>query len=451
MRKLWIQLRSSLWFIPTLLVLAAVALAIGLIELDLALGDSLGWGKLRPFLGSSAEGARGMLTAIASSMITVAGVAFSITIVTLSLASTQYTPRILRNFMRDCGNQSVLGVFVGTHVYCLIVLRTIRAEQGGMPGFVPLLAVFCGILLALLSIGCLIFFIHHVAASIQASFILDAITKETLAAIDRLYPLTLQAAAEPEKAATELPPGARHPLGAAATGYLQHVDREALLELAIEHDLTLRMERVAGDFVVENAPLVSATRALDADAVAKVRAQFVIGDFRTVEQDAGFGIRQIVDIAMKALSPGVNDTSTAVSCLDYLSAILSRLTGRSLDTPAGDKRAEQHRVITPAALFADYFAKSLDEIRLSASGNVTILLQMLCLITRVAAVTRDSQRTRVLIAHARIIAELADHSVRAPYDRRRINGELCTVRDVLNASDELPPLAVTQSDAPLTS
>ncbi|MDQ3622297.1 MAG: DUF2254 domain-containing protein [Verrucomicrobiota bacterium] len=443
MRKLWIQLRSSLWFIPTLLVLAAVVLAIGLIELDLALGDSLGWGKLRPFFGSSAEGARGMLTAIASSMITVAGVAFSVTIVTLSLASTQYTPRILRNFMRDRANQSVLGVFVGIHVYCLIVLRTIRAEQGGVPGFVPLLAVFCGILLALLSIGCLIFFIHHVAASIQASFILEVITRETLAAIDALYPRPLEVATEPDNVAAEPRRGAWLPVAAPETGYIQNIDGEGLLAFAREHDLIVRMERGVGDFVVEDAPLISATRPLDAGAAAKARALFVIGDFRTVEQDAGFGIRQIVEIAMKALSPGVNDTSTAVSCLDYLSAILSRFAGRSLEPLAGDERAEQHRVIAPAASFADYVAKSLDEIRLSASGNVSILLQMLCLIGRVASVTRDSQRTQVLIEHARIIAELADHSVRAPYDRGRINTELASVRDVLNAAEHLPLLTVT--------
>ena len=140
-----------------------------LVQLDIAFAEPLRAQRWQPFLNAGAEGARGMLTAIASSMITVAGVAFSVTIVTLSLASTQYTPRILRNFMRDRANQYVLGVFVGIYAYCLIVLRTIRGQDGAAESFVPLLAVFFAVLLALLSIGCLIFFIHHVAASIQAS------------------------------------------------------------------------------------------------------------------------------------------------------------------------------------------------------------------------------------------------------------------------------------------
>ena len=153
LRKTSIEIRSSLWFVPGLLVLAALVLAVGLVEIDLQFGDRLGLSRWRPFLDAGAEGARGMLAAIASSMITVAGVAFSVTIVTLSLASTQYTPRILRNFMRDRANQFVLGVFVGIFAYCLVVLRTIRAADEELAAFVPLLAVFFAVLLALVGIG----------------------------------------------------------------------------------------------------------------------------------------------------------------------------------------------------------------------------------------------------------------------------------------------------------
>ncbi len=154
LRKYWIELRSSLWFVPGLLVLAAVILAVGLVQLDIVFAHALAAKSWEPLLNAGSEGARGMLTAIASSMITVAGVAFSITIVTLSLASTQYTPRILRNFMRDRANQVVLGVFVAIYTYCLVVLRTIRgaAEKDGA-GFVPLLAVAFGMFLALCRSG----------------------------------------------------------------------------------------------------------------------------------------------------------------------------------------------------------------------------------------------------------------------------------------------------------
>jgi uncharacterized membrane protein len=439
LRKYWIELRSSLWFVPVLLVLASILLALGLVELDVVYADELRAKSWQPLLNAGAEGARGMLTAIAGSMITVAGVAFSITIVTLSLASTQYTPRILRNFMRDRANQFVLGVFVAIFTYCLIVLRTIRAgTEQDRAGFVPLLAVAFGMLLALVSIGFLIFFIHHIAASIQASTILKAITRETRTAIEALFPEKIGEAKE-EAPASEIPRREDwQPIAAEATGYLQHIDAEGVLRFAEEHDVVLRLEQRPGDFVSPGAALVSADRPLDEPAVAALRAHFSVGDFRTVEQDAGFGIRQIVDIAMKALSPGVNDTSTAVSCLDYLGAILFQLAGRQL-TSAFRSKKDAQRVIAPAPSFAHFVAKSLDEIRLSAAGNVTILLHLLRLVARVAAATRAPAQREVLLAHARLAAELADHSVPATYDRARISAELALTREALQVSPAALP------------
>lgn len=440
-RKLWIEVRSSLWFVPALLVLAAIILALGLVELDVVFAQLLAAKSWGPLLNAGAEGARGMLTAIASSMITVAGVAFSITIVTLSLASTQYTPRILRNFMRDRANQFVLGVFVAIFTYCLIVLRTIRggAEKDGA-GFVPLLAVAFALLLALVSIGFLIFFIHHVATSIQASAILRAITDETRSAIDALFPE--EYGDEPEDATRVEVPDARrlHPIAAQATGYLQHISADGLLRFAEEHDTVLRLEQQPGEFVSPGTPLVSTERAPDEKAGDALRVFFIIGDFRTVEQDAGFGIRQIVDIAMKALSPGVNDTSTAVSCLDYLGALLCQLAGRHLVSPfRGQKGAL--RVIAPTPLFEHFVAKSFDEIRHSAAGNVTILGVLLRIIRRVSGASRGPAQREALATHARLVAETADQTVPARYDRERINEELAAARDALGLTPvELPSL-----------
>ena len=214
---------------PGLLVLLGIGLALGLIQLDLIFADTLRGKTWQPWLNTGAEGARGMLTAIASSMITVAGVAFSITIVTLSLASSQYTPRILRNFMRDQANQVVLGAFVAIFAYCIVVLRTIRggAEANG-GGFVPLLAVAFAVLLALLSIGCLVFFIHHVAASIQASSILQDITRETRDAIEHLFPEKFDGAEENLPGEKTLRDRDWRPVGAEETGYLQHVNPDGL-------------------------------------------------------------------------------------------------------------------------------------------------------------------------------------------------------------------------------
>ena len=439
LRRTWIEIRSSLWFVPGLLVFVSIGLALTLVELDVLFVEELRGQSWQPLFNAGADGARGMLTAIAGSMITVAGVAFSITIVTLSLASTQYTPRILRNFMRDRANQAVLGVFVGIFTYCLLVLRTIRGNNGGPDAFVPLLSVFVAVLLALLSIGFLIFFVHHIAESIQASYILEAITRETVTSMETLFPDEIgQEEEEPESA--NLAEKTWHIVPAEKFGYLQSVNSDALLRSAREHDTILRLEHRIGDFVGQGAPLVSADRLLDSESAAALRRFFVIANFRTTEQDAGFGIRQIVDIALKALSPGINDTSTAAACLDHLSVILSLLAQRRIPSSLREQGGDL-RLIAPAPSFADYVGKAFDEIRLSARGNVTILLQMLWAIRRVAAVTDNSERRSTLLEHARLIAESANHSVRAAYDRERINRELLSVREALRASlSTLPTL-----------
>ncbi|MGV3530854.1 MAG: DUF2254 domain-containing protein [Chthoniobacteraceae bacterium] len=446
LRKFWIEIRSSLWFVPGLLVLAAAVLAVVLVEVDVAFAEKLQQQRWEPLLNAGAEGARGMLTAIASSMITVAGVAFSITIVTLSLASTQYTPRILRNFMRDRANQVVLGFFVAVYTYCLIVLRTIRGggEEDGS-GFVPLLAVAVGMLMALLSIGFLIFFIHHVATSIQASTILKAITEETARAIDTLYPEELEPGEEERISHAEIDNEGWAAVDAPGNGYLQHIDAESLMELAEKHETTLMLASGAGDFVIKDSPLLRTHRKLDEAAEDSLRACFVIADFRTVHQDAGFGIRQIVDIASKALSPGVNDTSTAVSCLDYLAAILSRLASRRIGSAYEQADGEQ-RVFGPAERFERYLAKALDEIRHNARGNVIILRQLLCVIRRVSAVTRSPARRSALLAQARLTAEYADQTLAAPYERRQVNDALVQTRETLGAAaGELPDMTAAQS------
>jgi uncharacterized membrane protein len=183
--------------------------------------------------GAGAAGSRGLLATIASSMITVAGVVFSITIVALSLASSQYTSRVLRNFMRDRINQTVLGVFVGIFAYCLVVLRTIRAGDEG--AFIPALAMLFGLLLGLVGIGVLVFFIHHIATSIQASQILAAVAEETIRAVDNLFPEGVGQDADDTQPDWSSPTGAWQTVPASQTGYIQEIDTTELLAFAGEH------------------------------------------------------------------------------------------------------------------------------------------------------------------------------------------------------------------------
>ena len=274
----WVSLRASLWFVPTVFVLGAIVTALVLVEAGRF--EPFSQSSLPRYFGYSAEGSRAMLSAIASSMITVAGVAFSITIVALSLASTQYSPRVLRHFMRDRGNQTVLGVFVGIFAYCLVVLPMVRG--GEEDGYVPALAVAVGVILALVGVGCLIYFIHHVATAIQPSSIVAAIAAETHNAIDEMFPYSL--GAEAESAHNELKDMRWRQIPVPYSGMLQLVNEGALLSCATSRDVVLRMECHIGDFVIAGTPLVAVNSpaADDPEFAAEVASAFTINRTRTV-------------------------------------------------------------------------------------------------------------------------------------------------------------------------
>lgn len=430
--RLWNNLRASFWFVPSLIVVASIILALSLISVHS--GGSARWMARWPLMfGAGAEGARGMLSTVAGSMMTVVGVTFSMTLVTLALASSQYTSRILRNFMADRIMQVVLGVFTGIFTYCLIVLRTIRSGEEGE--FVPSVAVSFAVMLAIGGIVALIFFIHHIASSIQASSIIASVAGETMAAVDRLFPEELGDGPEDESA--EQPPRIQpertwQPVPVKGNGYLQSVDKATLLRLAQEHKTIVRMDRSIGDFVIQGTSIASlALQAPVAEGtVTELLAAFSIDRYRTVEQDCAFGIRQLVDIALRALSPGINDTTTAMMCVDYLTAILARLATRSIPSPLRHEDGEL-RVITLAPTFSSMIAESFDQIRTSAAGNVEVMLRMLLSLQTIGSLTASPARLRILGEHMQWIAELAERTLTAPHDRSRFDAALARARESL--------------------
>ena len=436
--QLWSNLRSSFWFLPSLIVLAGIALAAVLIAADSAGGDR--WLAQWPRLfGAGPEAARGMMSTIAGSMMSVVGVTFSMILVVLTLASSQYTSRILRNFMRSRVTQVVLGIFAGIFTYCLIVLRTIRGGDGG--AFVPSLAVFFGFVLALGGVVTLMFFIHHIASSIQASSIIASIAEETIASIDRLFPQKLGQG-----------PGAdddnqgRHPLSernwrtvpAKQSGYIQSVDNAALLRLAGERKAIVRMAHGIGEFVVQDTMLASVALEdpLDEETIAALQATFSISRHRTVDQDAAFGIRQIVDVALKALSPGINDTTTAVMGVDYLTTILARIAPREIPSSYRYEDGEL-RVIAKGPSFESLLADAFDQIRSNAKGDVAIMLRMLGALQTIAGLTASPHRRRALGDQVRWIAELAERTLPSAHDRARIDTRLDRVYEILEADPDL--------------
>lgn len=436
LKQSWSNLRASFWFVPSLIIAVSIVLAVVLIETDAT--ASMPWMARWPRLfGAGAEGARAMLSTVAGSMMTVVGVTFSMTLMTLALASSQYTSRILRNFMRDRVTQVVLGIFAGIFIYCLIVLRTIRG--GDVGGFIPSLAVTFGVVLAIGSISVLIFFIHHIASSIQAASIIASVADETMMAVDRLFPDKLgedMVNNDEEQPPLPLQEQKWQKVPAREDGYIQSVNSAVLLRLAREHQTIVRMERGVGEFVVHGTTLVSLALS-DPPAkeiIADLQAAYSINRYRTVEQDAGFGIRQIVDIALRALSPGINDTTTAVMCVDYLTAILARLASRPI--PSSRRYAEgELRVITIGPTFASLVAESFDQIRASAEGNVAIMLRVLGALQTIASLADCPGRRLVLHEQVQWIAESADRAIASPHDRARLERRLKHVREALETDD----------------
>jgi uncharacterized membrane protein len=422
LKKIWSNLRASFWFVPSVIVALCIVCAVALIEVDSS-GIEQWLARWPRLFGANAEGARGMLSTIAGSMMTVVGVTFSMTLVTLTLASSQYTSRILRNFMGDRVMQIVLGVFTGIFTYCLIVLRVIRS--GTDSGFVPSLAVSFAVVLAIFGIVALIFFIHHIADSIQASSIIASVAAETMAAVDRLFPgnlgkrLTIDA---DDQSPLALPERKWQAVPVKGNGYIQSLDDARLLRVAKEQKTIVRMERGIGEFVVEGTPLVSIAQdePPDDEIIADLQNAYDIDRHRSVEQDAGFGIRQLVDMALRALSPGINDTTTAVMCVDYLTAILSRLVTRNIPSSHRYEDGEL-RVIAIGPTFASLVAESFDQIRGSAQGNLAIMLRMLGALHTIGNLTDSAPRKEILNLHAQCIAELAEQTLESRRDRERFD------------------------------
>jgi uncharacterized membrane protein len=344
----WGRLNSSFWFVPAMMALFAVALSFVLIEVD-ALRDVTQTDNPSAFYTFGPEGARVMLSVIASSMITVAGLIFSITMLSLQLASSQFGPRTLGNFMRDRSNQIVLGTFIATFLYCLFVLRSVRGTEGS--SFVPHLAVAFGVLMAAASVAVLLYFIHHIATSIRVETLLEKLAVEGCTAVDRLFPERLGHGQADEAAGQTLPcdfEADSRKIPADSDGYVQNIGGDVLMRIAAKNDLVLQIAARPGEFVTKGACVITAyPKARVSDEINEdLRGAVVIGRDRTPYQDLEFAIRRIVELAQRSLSPGINDPTTALYCIDRLGQVLGAVADRDIPSPMRLDQSGQLRVLT---------------------------------------------------------------------------------------------------------
>jgi len=426
--KIWDSLHSSYWFLPGLMAIGGMVLAFGTLTFDQT--KSMQMSELRWIYTGGPDGARGLLSAVAGSMVTVAATAFSITIVALQLAAANFGPRLLRTFMQDRGNQLVLGTFIATFVYSLLVLRTIRGQDYNL--FVPQLSVTVGMGLAIASIGVLIFFIHHASTIIQVSHVIWEVAKDLDSTIDRLFPEAIgQGEGEVQQPIGEIPrdfDARAYPVHASKTGYLQMIDDELLLKIATHHNLLLRLKSKPGEFIVKGKPLVMVypEAHVTTKALRQLKRSFILGRERTEQQDIGFPIDQLVEIALRALSPSVNDPFTAIRCIDRLGAGLTELVQRPVPSAYRYDDARTLRVVAEPVQFEVLFDAAFSQIRHYGASDLAVALRLIQAIALIATHTQNHKYRFVLKQHADMIRQKACEQLTEAGDRQKIESSYQT-------------------------
>jgi uncharacterized membrane protein len=425
----WEELKANFWFIPALMAVTAFFAAMLTVQLDHRIGADLA-----QFLGwryaDSPDSARVMLSTIASSMITVAGVVFSLMMVVLALASQQYGPMIVRNFIRDRSSQAVLGAFTSTFLYCLLVLRTIR---GSDQLFVPQISGLIGISLAVINVAVLIYFIHHMAASIQPTRIIGRIGDRLIDAIETQFS---RVGDEEQDALVRieghLPEAFASHLAAIPSdqsGYLRLIDHEQLLDLAERSNTIIVVKADVGQYIFHSSPIASVwpSEKVNPGLIRQINDALVVGEYRIHTQDINLLIDQLVSIAVRALSPALNDPFTAGLCIDRLGEALCAIGCRQMPpTHYFSKNGELH-LITPVTSFANVVSQCFDEIVNYGGGDLRIAMHLLRTIHMIDSCLSDQTHEETLRLYASIIWQKSRDRLSEVWDQSQIDTYFETV------------------------
>ena len=404
---------GSLWLGPFIAIVLALALGSLLSQVEVAPGSALS----KVAFQGTADDARQILIVVSATMITVTGLVFSLTVVALQIASGQFSPRLLRNFLRDGPNKVVLSIFVGTFAYATAGLYTVGVSGGSRSAGVPRLAVSGALVLAFFSLAALVWFLHHLARSIQIDVILQTAERRTMDVVGDLPDRT-----EAQVHAAPPPPRGAQVVRATRSGYLQTAHPERLLPVAVEHDVVIRLLPFVGNHVIgghavarvwaEGRELTSLPPAVD----RAVASALIIGGERTLQQDVAFGLRQIVDIALRALSPAVNDPYTAAMAVNRLTVVLCALARHPLGDDLRRDTEGTVRVALPMRTFEEFLALCCNQIRRYGAADPRVLEALLDLLSKVASDTSDLERRAMLAQHVRLVIGAAEGAVRQQED-----------------------------------
>lgn len=417
LNNLWESVQASLWFVPGLMAFSAV----GLSFLFLFIDDSftIPSGSVGKYLyNAGPEGARSLLSTIAGSVITVAGVTFSITIVALTLASSQFGPRLLRNFMKDKANQLVIGTFISTFIYCLLVLRSVEMYHRG--AFVPSLSVTVAVVLMVINAGVLVFFIHHISTSIQADNVITSVYRELVADIERIFIADESDLRKGNFTHAELA-GYAHEyiLKNREDGYIQAIDHDKLMEIACSNDLLLQVSYRAGKYTMKRDALVTvkSQEKIEEKIADSISGCFLIGSMRTPEHDPEYAIHQLVEVALRALSPGINDPFTAITCVDRLGAAISLLTTKTFPPIYVFDTDNTLRLIRTPVNFKGMVDAAFNQIRQYGSTSVAVTIRLLEVMENIAVHARSREQRDAIHRQAKMIDRVSSESFSEKYDR----------------------------------
>lgn len=410
-------LRDSFWFIPLTMALLAVAGALGSVAIDHTVGNdwvqNIGW-----IWSGGPDGARSVLSTVAGSLMTVTSIVFSLTITTLAQTSSHFGPRVLRNFTSNRFVQFTLGTFIATFVFCLLVLRTVRSVEESQ--FIPYLSVNIGVILTLVSLTVLIFFIHHIAQSIQAETLTADVGHAIMHAVPSLFP-ERTASDDLRVPAPNLEWKNARQLNSRNNGYVQSVDDEKLLRLATAHQKVLRLQARAGDFLWCGASLIQVSPAspVSDEFESSLIGCFGFGGRRSYHQDVAYSVQQLVEIGAHALSPGINEPFTALNAIDWLGAALSGVARREFPAAVRCDAEGEVRIVARVLSFGELVHISFDQFRAYGSSNADVMMRLLEVITELVPLLTRADHIEVLAYHANLVATDSAHIANA-YDRQRV-------------------------------
>ena len=432
--NLWLRLKTSLWFIPVLMTLGAGVIAVLALRIDSDLlpeGERVWW-----LYSGNPESASDLLATLLSSIITMATLAISITMVVLTLAASQLGPRLIRSFIGNQRTQASLGFFIMTIVYLLLVYRRIDDQLSAEN--VPHVAITLGSVLSLACVFLLLFYVHHLASSIVSDTVINRVGGEMDDLIERLLPEAGTVDSRDARSEADVPDEAGgKPLGLPKGGYVQTIGYAALVKLAQEHDVTLMLRFRAGSHLLAGGRhvLVLPQERASEELAGKIAEAIVLGPDSTPTQDLEFSLRQMVEAGLRALSPGINDPYTAVAVIDRLAASIALVMRRDMEPAVHRDEEGVARLVTRPVTFTGLIDRAYNELRQAASTSPAILIHLLDSLAELACHCRTAQQRDALARHAGMIASAGHRSVEEEGDAMAVSARYDAVLSSLAARE----------------